>query len=550
MKAPLQRCLVAMPVDGRPAVRSQVQALAAAAGWQLLMPEVAALGHLRQPADRAALGRWLLDHAAQADGFVLSVDMLAYGGLVPSRFIRDTLAELQARLAVIDELRQRWPDKPVYAFAATLRISNNDVADEEKPYWAAHGRQLWRWSFHSDRAASSQAEDSVAEAAAAAALIPAAVRADYRSTRERNFALTRGLLQAVQDGRITRLVLPQDDTAEWGFNVAERRALQAEVAARGLQGRVAIYAGADEVMHTLCAHLVRRLVGCAPLRVALSCSDPEHIARLVPLYEDRPVMQGVASQMQAVGAVLIDSATVDGDPFGTRQKAPRPGVDADWLLALHTQGTAQGDWAMRRPLPQRVAVASTWFEGIAAWQAAGRPVALADLAFANGGDPWLLAQPALKLSALAAYAGWNTAGNSLGSVLAHAALMDAAEIDRADDATAPASPTWNAAAARQATALRLLEDGLYQAQLRQALRDSIDECSVDAATLQHRAQAQVLPTANAWAAAHGLGVLVTGLRLPWDRTFEVDLRVESAAPEDQTGRDAQMPAARDRLRTD
>jgi len=497
MTRKLQRCIVALPVDGRPAVRSQAQALAAAAGWRLVMPEVAALGHFRQAADRDALAQWVLDNGDAADGFVLSIDLLVYGGLVPSRFIEDPLPALQARLALIEQLHARWPDKPVYAFAATMRLSNNDIADEEKAYWAEHGCDLWAWSFHSDRAEQTGATDSAALAEQAQSRIPVAVRADYLATRARNFAVTRGLLLTVAEGRLQRLVLPQDDTATYGLNVAEKRQLEAEVLHLGLNERVAIYAGADEVLHTLCAHQVQRLTASAPLRVALLCSDPVHVERLVPLYEDRPVLHNLAQQLLAVGAV----------------QAPDDSA-ADWLLALHSQGTAQGDWAMQKPPPQRVPVAPTWFTTIQQWHTNGRPVALADLAFANGGDPWLLAHPALQLSALAAYAGWNTAGNSLGSVLAHAAWLHAAGVD-------PQS-----APARRITALRLLEDGLYQAQLRQVLRGCVDEAQADATTLLRYAHDLVVPACQAFARHHGLPAEVRQVALPWGRSFEIDLQPE------------------------
>lgn len=492
----MKRVIVALPVDGRPAVRSQVQALVACAGWQLRMPEVAALGHFRQPADRDALAQWLRDEGDAADGFVLSLDMLVYGGLVPSRFVPDALPALLQRLAVVEALKARWPDKPVFAFAATLRISNNTVADEEKPYWAGHGRALWAWSYHGDHAAVTGDAASAARAAEAEASIPVAVRDDYFASRQRNFEVTRRALRLLQRGVLDRLVLPQDDTAQWGMNIAERRALQAEAAALGLQDRVAIYPGADEVMHTLCARLVSQLAGWQPLRVALAPSDPAHIGGLRALYEDRPVLESVASQVHAVGAVLTDDEPT-----------------ADLLLALHTQGPAQGDHAMQRALPQAVPVAAEWFTRLADWQASGRALLLADLAYANGGDAALLAHLSSALPLPQAYAGWNTASNSMGSLLATAVL---------------AQGRWHEPAAREALALRLLEDGLYQGQLRQTLRDAIDESHATPTDLQAAARAAVVAPANAWAAKHGLDFRVKDVALPWGRSFEIDLQLEPA----------------------
>lgn len=484
--------LVGLPVDGRPVVRRQVQDLVAAGGHTLRLPDVAALGHMRRPADRDALARWLIAEAAQADGLVLSVDMLVYGGLVPSRFITDALDDLLARLALLRTLKAQAPQRPLYAFAATLRISNSNVAEEEKPYWADHGTRLWAWSFHTDRHAQTRDPASAAAAEAARAAIPAGIREDYLATRERNFALNQALLGLVAEGVIDRLILPQDDTAEYGFNIAERRALQALVEAQGLGGRVLIYPGADEVIHTLSAHLIARLRGDAPLRIAVTCSHPAQVRQLRALYEDRPVLASLAGQAEAVGAELVAA------------DAP-----ADLLLALHTQGGAQGDWAMRKPLPQPVGVDAGWVEAL---RAHAGPLALVDLAYANGGDPELIGALNGLLPRLAGYSGWNTAGNSLGGLLAQLVL---------------ARGVLAGAANRLNTALRLAEDYLYQSTLRQQLRDAIDEPALSADELAARAYALVVPATDAWLKAQGLPGRVSRCYLPWDRSFEIGLELSA-----------------------
>ncbi len=526
MSKPLHRRILALPVDGRPVVRAQVQQLVACAGWQLLVPDVAALGHFRQAADRDALHQWVLQQAPLVDGLVLSLDMLLYGGLVPSRFIEDSPASLLQRLALLRELKALHPQQPVYAFAATMRLSNNNVADEEKPYWAQYGQLLWQWSFHSDRAANLGQAQARAEASGlaqqAAAQIPAAIQDDYTRTRARNFALTCAALQATQDGLIDRLVLPQDDTAAWGFNIAERRQLQARVQEMNLQNKVLIYAGADEVLHTLCAHLVQHLQGTPPLRVALAASDPAHIKQLHALYEDRPLLQSLASQLQAVGAVLC----TPGSPEANLLNEDTAFGQADLLLALHTQGTDQGDWAMQKPLPQRPGLHASWLPRLWAAYGRGLPVALVDLAYANGGDPWLLAQ---ALPPLFTYAGWNTASNSLGSALAHTSLVWAAVQANTTPAGGHAAhPAWSAPASTQVLSLRLLEDGLYQAVQRQTLRGCLLEAGASAADLERLAAELVLPWANAWAAQRGMAWRVHHVALPWQRTFEIDLQLQPA----------------------
>ncbi|WP_228892955.1 DUF4127 family protein [Pseudoduganella aquatica] len=490
------RRIAALPVDGRPAVREQVQMLAALAGWQLAMPEVNQLGHLKRPADRQQLADWLLAQAPHADGFVLSLDMLAYGGLVPSRFIPDTLAELEAWLDLVPRLKAAAPGKPVYAFAATMRISNNNVNQEEKDYWSEYGQLIWNWSYTTDQA--NQLGASIEAALAAAAAIPDAIRSDYLATRERNLQLTLRALDMAASGLIDRLVLPQDDTAEYGFNIAERRLLERRIAELGLSGKVLVYPGADEVMHTLCAHMVAAQSAEPPLSFYVHCSDPQHVGSLRALYEDRPVLDAVASQIAAAGARQVDSS-----------------AEADVILAVHTRGGQQGDWAMRKPLPDPQPLASGWLEQLAAWHAQAKPVAVADLAYANGGDPMLIAQlpQALPLNTLAAYAAWNTASNSIGSLVAQCVL---------------ARGRRHTAANREVLALRLLEDVLYQSVLRQTVRTAIDEDACSAEHLRSLVELTYTSHANAWASAQGLGWQVREVYLPWDRTFEIGLRLQAA----------------------
>jgi Protein of unknown function (DUF4127) len=489
----MSKKIVALPVDGRPVVREQVRQLVGIAGWQLVMPDVAALGHFRQPADGDYLNDWLQTFAADADGFVLSLDMLVYGGLVPSRFIADSKDALLTRLSTLILLKQRYPHRPIYCFIATMRLSNNNINEEEKDYWNLYGELIWRWSFYQDRYAALGDASDATIANDTMNSIPDVIRVDYLATRKRNFSIAMHTLSLVKSGVIDRLILPQDDTAGYGFNIAERRQLQQAVAAECLESRVQIYPGADEVIHTLSARMVS-VLECKPAtKFFIIVTDEQHIATLNARYEDRPVLESIAAQMTAVGGVSVSEAAA-----------------ADVLLLVHSAGAAQGDWAMRLPLSSTSTVTADSLKK--ALNVSNKKIAVLDIAYANGGDPVLIdaLSQFMPLNTLTAYAGWNTASNSAGSLLAQCVLA-------AHDADARAN--------QHALCLRLLEDYLYQAVIRQQIRNEIDEAAMSAAALTEKVSAVFIPAANDWLRHHQFDWRVASIYLPWNRTFEIGINL-------------------------
>jgi uncharacterized membrane-anchored protein len=156
---------------------------------------------------------------------------------------------------------------------------------------------------------------------------------------------------------------------------------------------------------------------------------------------------------------------------------------------------------------------SALVDQIARWQQQGCAVAIADVAFPNGAEPQFvdLLLERVDVPALAAFGGWNTAGNTLGSTLANACV-----------------PCKDIAARQRALAHHLLEDWGYQSVARDQLREwlmakdgvpNIKKSRLAAAT-RHTA-ALLAPLAERIRAA-GLPCAPQNVRHPWRRTFEVD----------------------------
>jgi hypothetical protein len=497
--------ILLLPVDARPVTRDIAVDVAAVGGVEVLVPPKEILGFLKEPADLPAIRDWLEENAPKADAVVVSLDLLGYGGLCPSRFGGLNVADVQQNLAPVLKLKESRPDLPVYAFCATMRIPAYNSDAEEPEYWATHGYNLWRLSFNDDKWTTTGDEAARVEAERAAAEVPADLVIEFRNRRARNFTVQLFALDLAEQGVFDLVVFPQDDTSEFGWNIAEQRQLRAEINQRGLGMKALIYPGADEVGLALVARAANKAHGVTPRFYPFysSTKGPLIHAR----YEDRPLGETVKGQIFACGGLVADSP-----------------LDADILLAVNTPGDAQGEapaMEHRRMVDTAGRNLPEFVSRIAYYLNAGRPVAVADLAYSNGADNALipLLGGALPLPALEAYAGWNTAGNAMGTVAAHAAMRHLGRRNGRMDLGAHLSFMLK----------RFADDYLYQFQVRTSVRRQF---GVDQLPPDELLAATVRELEPALQAFHNRYFVQAGelhlkeIYLPWKRSFEVGLELE------------------------
>ncbi len=95
---------------------------------ELLLPPREYLGDLTKTAQIDKILDWMKS-LSNCDVMILSLDTLAYGGLIPSRRGNETLDEIKSR---IERLKPFLEGKKVYAFSSIMRISNNNYNEEER----------------------------------------------------------------------------------------------------------------------------------------------------------------------------------------------------------------------------------------------------------------------------------------------------------------------------------------------------------------------------------------------------------------------------------
>ena len=124
-----------LPIDNRPVCYTLPKLIAQTDdGIEFFIPERGLLGGLTKNADIEGLFDWMRG-LPELDAMVLSLDTIAYGGLIPSRRCPETFEQIKARVEKLKEILIEKKCK-IYAFSSIMRISNNNYNIEEKEYWA------------------------------------------------------------------------------------------------------------------------------------------------------------------------------------------------------------------------------------------------------------------------------------------------------------------------------------------------------------------------------------------------------------------------------
>ncbi|CAN5778480.1 DUF4127 family protein [soil metagenome] len=430
--------LLLVPPDTRPPTLSFPVGLARAVGWEVATPPPKALNYLNRPGDFGALKSWLEEHVPNADVLILSLEMLCLGGMIPARIVDTALEIVLERLELLTDLKRLNPDLKILAGGVVVRVAHDNDPLEEKPYYGEHGPALRLYSETFDRFERYGTKEDEIRLQRALAALPADILDNWLATRKRNHQLHLSALELAHSGIIDPLCLTLDDTSTYGLAAHDRRGLEAKTDALGLWSKVDIYPGADEVPATLLA----RALPERPTKVFVRYSGTLGAAAEL-LYEDRPAGELVAAHLRAAGCVQTETL-----------------AEADLVLAVNTPATkqagAQPDFATvdtpARHLPAFV-------DFVARQLDAGTPVAIADIAYANGAERRLMTMlDTLPLNKLAGFSAWNTAGNTLGGALAMGVV---------------AGHVQNRAVWTETLFNRFVDDYLYQARVREGVRQQL-----------------------------------------------------------------------------
>lgn len=461
-----------IPIDNRPVCYTLPEMIAAIApDIKFILPNRKFLGSLIKGADTEALFEWLED-IKDVDYIVISADTLIYGGLIPSRRSIESASDLEKKILRLRNILLKKENCKTFLFSSIMRISNNNVNEEEKEYWSEWGKKIFEYSYNLHKFEVEGNNFAKERAKELSAEIPKEILIDWLSTRSRNFEINKMYLKLYDDGIINTLIYSKDDCSKYGLNIKESKYFEYKVQKRS---NAFVKTGADEIPLSL---LARCLTDGNEVRIAPFYTNPESI-REISHYEDLSVEDSVRSQILTSGAKISDRN------------------NADIILYINNFENHQGELVMNEETKE--------FSGFIA--SFDKPYVIADIVNANGSDNHFAEELfKTKLSKkFLGYAAWNTTGNTLGSAISCAIFkyLSKSEDDKAF---------------KKLQAVRFLDDWAYQANLRKKFKSNQQNDKTEI-------KKEFLPYEEKISKFLDFDCSDAEYIFPWDRYFEIEIKI-------------------------
>ena len=460
------------------------------------------LGDKKISADLEEIDEFLFKECKDATGLVISLDMLLYGGLVPSRIHLESEAILKERLRVLSDIRKANPRLIIYAFNVIMRCPAYSSSDEEPDYYENYGKEIHDLGEVLHK--SSLGMETDIPSAELEDRIPKEYLDDYTSRRRVNKSLNLASLDLISKRIIDALVIPQDDSCRFGFAAIDQGEIRKAVAEKALEDTVLMYPGADEVELTLISRMINVLKNKKPKVYLKYVTDAAR--SIIPLYEGNMLNGTLKYHVLSAGCQLTDSyETADIIMVVT---APAGNMEE----ALY-QPSTKPEYYAERNLAEMV-------DFIKERLVQGKIVTIADNAYANGGDLQVLRllNSNNLLMKIDGYAGWNTSANTIGTAIAEAVDAYHYKITKAH---------------LDFLGQRYIEDIGYCSLVRTKVTSELDKYSMNYFDVKEKegvisriVKERLNEFISKELSSLGGKLKISSLTHPWKRMFEIDVEVD------------------------
>ncbi|MCD6238531.1 MAG: DUF4127 family protein [Thermotogae bacterium] len=438
--------MIFLPIDERFATRGYFLYLARLADVGVLTPPMSMLGKKKHPADIERIYNWLLSKGTpDVDYLIASVDLLLYGGLVPSRISIDSSTTLLKRLRVLEEVKRRVPRMKIFISSSIQRIPDYNSDDEEPQWFAYLGKTINKWTRTLAKYKYSYDQMALHTLKEITADIPSDILNEFVLRRYAKMVVNKRLIHLIRDGVVDFLNITLDDNGRDSLSAHEGKILREYSHVLGVEDKVSIHSGADEANLSMLSRAITDQIG-EEVEFYISYALPEHKDD-IPFLESEPLSRTIEAFVNLSGGKVSNEYSEDG-------------------ILMVVNNFSGSQTSIEYPFASKK---RRLFEDVMDRVKRHKGVdCFIDLRYSNAGDPdfvektFSLKLPYKKVS----YAGWNTASNSIGSAVTHAIILylfDKGYIH---------NPHFDEVQSAYLF-LRFLEDWGYQAHVRNMLRQEL-----------------------------------------------------------------------------
>lgn len=505
--------IVFIPHDNRPISDVETADTIRQLGYKVVVPPDELLGSNSNLGDSDKLWQWLEDNTTVPHkkdkkppykplpgikAVVLSGDAMIYGSLVGSRKHHFTQQKLLERVKKFQEFKDSHPKVPMYVFSSIMRTPRTGEASgsEEPGYYFSYGTDIFRYTALKDKEeVEGLTKREKKEMKFLTEFLPQEAIDDWMSRRSKNLAVNKAMIDLAKAGTFSYFCLGRDDNAPYSQTHRESRWLNDYGRELG-KTRFNNMAGIDEFGMLLLTRAVNDLEAVMPF-VYVRYNMGEG-ARVVPSYSDEAIDKTIRSHVTMAGGVYVTTP-----------------ARADLVLLVNTNPNGETYEANDAGNTEKSRFSTRYFMNMLEEELAeGRPVGIADIAYANGSDNALMAALRDKdlLFRLQAYSGWNTPTNSTGFVLGQGMLV----------------PRMSDESRKRLLYTRYLDDWGYQANVRQNLSATLGYFKGQGSggnLNEKRAQTEAsatlrMQTFAGWNLPKFVDVKQIKVTMPWNRLFE------------------------------
>lgn len=505
--------IVFIPHDNRPISDVETADTIRQLGYKVVVPPDELLGSNSNLGNSDKLWQWLEDNTTVPHkkdkkppykplpgikAVVLSGDAMIYGSLVGSRKHHFTQQKLLERVKKFQEFKDSHPKVPMYVFSSIMRTPRTGEASgsEEPGYYFSYGTDIFRYTALKDKEeVEGLTKREKKEMKFLTEFLPQKAIDDWLSRRSKNLAVNKAMIDLAKAGTFSYFCLGRDDNAPYSQTHRESRWLNDYGRELG-KTRFNNMAGIDEFGMLLLTRAVNDLEAVMPF-VYVRYNMGEG-ARVVPSYSDEAIDKTIRSHVIMAGGVYVTTP-----------------ARADLVLLVNTNPNGETYEANDAGNTEKSRFSTRYFMNMLEEELAeGRPVGIADIAYANGSDNALMAALRDKdlLFRLQAYSGWNTPTNSTGFVLGQGMLV----------------PRMSDESRKRLLYTRYLDDWGYQANVRQNLSATLGYFKGQGSggnLNEKRAQTEAsatlrMQTFAGWNLPKFVDVKQIKVTMPWNRLFE------------------------------